>query len=174
MPFTDCDTVMSPSSVKIDTVSGLSHPTEGFSWNLTSERIHAEAEFLMQQHGNSRKTVLLVEADISLARIMERALHDRQFVVTRVTTGSEAIELLSRQRPDFVVLDPALPDGTGDELLERLRRMGRGREPSPAWIVISDLDRAGVLRRYGRPIPAFLTKPFDPWDLIRVLDELSS
>jgi two-component system OmpR family response regulator len=124
----------------------------------------------MEQHGNSRKTVLLVEADVSLARIVERALRDRQFIVTRVTTGSEAMELLSRQRPDSVVLDPTLPDGTGDELLEFLRRICQGRDLSPAWIVISHLDRADLIRKYGRPIPAFLTKPFDPWDLVQELE----
>jgi CheY-like chemotaxis protein len=128
----------------------------------------------MEQHGNPRKTVLLVEADGSLARVMERALRDRRFVVTRVTTGSEAIELLSRQRPDSVILDPALPDGTGDELLEYLRQMGRERNPALTWIVISALDRAVAIRRYGHPIPAFLAKPFDPWDLVQLLEtELS-
>jgi DNA-binding NarL/FixJ family response regulator len=69
-----------------------------------------------------------------------------------------------------VILDPALPDGTRDELLECLRRMGQGGNSSLAWIVISDLDRAVAMRRYGRPIPAYLAKPFDPWDLVQVLE----
>jgi DNA-binding response OmpR family regulator len=124
----------------------------------------------MEQLRRSRRTVLLVVADGSLARVTEHALRDRRFVVTRVTTGSEAMELLRRQHPDSVILDPALPDGTGDELLECLRRMGRGGNSSLAWIVISDLDWAMAMRRYGRPIPAFLAKPFDPWDLVQVLE----
>ena len=124
----------------------------------------------MEQLRRSRRTVLLVEADGSLARVTERALRDRRFIVTRVTTGSEALELLSRQHPDSVILDPALPDGTGDELLECLRQMGRRGNSSLAWIVVSDLDRAVAMRRYGRPIPAYLAKPFDPWDLVQILE----
>jgi DNA-binding response OmpR family regulator len=124
----------------------------------------------MEQLRRSRRTVLLVEADGSLARVTERALRDRRFIVTRVTTGSEAMELLRSQHPDSVILDPALPDGTGDELLECLRRMGRGGNSSLAWIMVADLDRAVAMRRYGRPIPAYLAKPFDPWDLVQILE----
>jgi DNA-binding response OmpR family regulator len=124
----------------------------------------------MEQRGHSRRTVLLVEADGSLARILEHALRDRRFVVTKVTTGSEAMELLRSQHPDSVILDPALPDGAGTELMEYLRRMDRRGNPSLVWIVVSDLDWAMAMRRYGRPIPAFLAKPFDPWDLVQVLE----
>jgi CheY-like chemotaxis protein len=124
----------------------------------------------MEHRGRSRRTVLLVVADESLARVMERALRDRWFLVTRVTTGSEALELLSRQHPDSVILDPVLPDGTGDELLECLRQMAQGGNSSPAWIMVADLDRAVAISRYGRPTPAYLAKPFDPWDLVQVLE----
>jgi CheY-like chemotaxis protein len=124
----------------------------------------------MEQLRRSRRTVLLVVANGGLARVIERALRDHRFLVTRVTTGSEAMELLSRQHPDAVILDPDLPDGTGDELLGCLRQMAQGGNPSPAWIMVSDLDRAVAMRRYGRPIPAYLAKPFDPWDLVQLLE----
>jgi CheY-like chemotaxis protein len=124
----------------------------------------------MEQRKRSLRTVLLVEPDGSLARIIEHALHDRQFIVTRVTTGREALELLGSQHPDSVVLDPELADGAGYELLECLRQMGRGGNSSLVWIIVSDLDRAVAIRRYGRPIPVFLAKPFDPWDLVRLLE----
>jgi CheY-like chemotaxis protein len=101
---------------------------------------------------------------------MEHALRDRRFIVTRVTTGREALDLLRSQLPDSVVLDPNLPDGGGPELMECLRQLGRIENPSPAWIVVSDLDRAVAIRRYGRPIPAYLAKPFDPWDLVQLVE----
>jgi DNA-binding response OmpR family regulator len=124
----------------------------------------------MEQHRHSRRTVLLVEADGNLARIIEHALHDRRFVVTKVATGSEALELLRSQHPDSVVLDPALPDGGGAELMEYLRQMDRRGSPLLIWIVVSDLDRAVAIRRYGRPIPIYLVKPFDPWELVQLLE----
>jgi DNA-binding response OmpR family regulator len=125
----------------------------------------------MDQHARFRKTVLLVEADRNLARIMGYALRDHQFVVTEVTTGREALEVLDSQYPDAVVLDPALPDGAGAALMGRLRQMGQRGNVSLEWVVISDLDRAEAMRRYGRPIPCFLAKPFDPWDLVKLLEE---
>jgi DNA-binding response OmpR family regulator len=67
----------------------------------------------MEQRGRSRRTVLLVVADGSLARVMERALRDRRFVVTKVTTGNEALELLRRQHPDSVSWTRPVPMAPG-------------------------------------------------------------
>ena len=124
----------------------------------------------MGQCGRLLRTVLLVEPETDLARIMERTLRDLRLVVTSVTTGREALELLENQRPDSVILDPELPDGAGVELIDCLRQLGRIENPGPVWIVVSYLDRATFVRRYGRPLPLYLTKPFDPGELVRLLE----
>jgi len=126
----------------------------------------------MVERSRSRKTVLLIEPDRNLARIMGRALQDRGFVVTAVVTGRESLAVLDTQYPDAVVVDPDLADVAGPLVLERLRRLEQAGGPSPTWVVISALDRMDVAGRYGLSIPHFLAKPFDPWALVRLLEEL--
>ena len=58
----------------------------------------------MVQHSLSLRTILLIEPDQNLARIIERALQDYGFVVTQAAAGSEALEILDAQYPDAVVL----------------------------------------------------------------------
>jgi CheY-like chemotaxis protein len=126
----------------------------------------------MVDHSPSRHTVLLIEPNWDLARITRRALQDHGFVVTQVATGEEALAVLGTQYPDAVVLDPDLTDGAGSRVLDHLHQLEQREGPSPVWIVISALDRRDVVRLYGPFIPHFLAKPFDPWDLIRLLEEL--
>jgi CheY-like chemotaxis protein len=126
----------------------------------------------MVDHSPSRHTVLLIEPNWDLARITRRALQDHGFVVTQVATGEEALAVLGTQYPDAVVLDPDLTDGAGSRVLDHLHQLEQREGPSPGWIVISTLDRRDVVIRYGPFIPHFLAKPFDPWDLIRLLEEL--
>jgi CheY-like chemotaxis protein len=126
----------------------------------------------MVEHSRSRHTVLLIEPNRNLARITGRALQDHGFVVTQVAAGGEALEVLGTQYPDAVVLDPDLTDGAGTLVLDRLRQLEQREGPSPVWIVISALDRRDVARQYGPAIPYFLAKPFDPWDLVKLLEEL--
>ena len=126
----------------------------------------------MVEHSLSRHTVLLIEPNQNLARIIRRALQDHGFVVTQVAAGGEALAVLGTQYPDAVVLDPDLTDGAGGRVLDLLRQLEQREGPSPVWIVISALDRRDVARQYGPSIPHFLAKPFDPWDLVRLLEEL--
>jgi CheY-like chemotaxis protein len=126
----------------------------------------------MVDHSPSRHTVLLIEPNWDLARITRRALQDHGFVVTQVAAGGEALAVLGRQYPDAVVLDPDLTDGVGSMLLDHLHQLEQREGPSPVWIVISALDLRDVVRRYGPFIPHFLAKPFDPWHLVGLLEEL--
>jgi CheY-like chemotaxis protein len=126
----------------------------------------------MVEHNPSRHTILLIEPNRNLARITRRALQDHGFVVTHVAAGGEALALLDTQYPDAVVLDPDLTDGVGSRVLDHLHQLEQREGPSPVWIVISALHRRDVVRQFGPFIPHFLAKPFDPWDLVRLLEEL--
>lgn len=124
----------------------------------------------MQLPTRPRKTVLLVEADRPLARVIRNALQEEHYVVTYLNTGQEALELLQIQYPDAIVLDPDLPDGTGNALVERSRQVQSCAGLYFVIVITSTVDLAEAIRRYGPPIRNFLAKPFDPWDLVGLLN----
>lgn len=117
-----------------------------------------------------RPMVLVVEDDESVARVLRFALAAAGFEVTGVTTGADALRLLEQGFAQAVVLDLVLGDDLGEAVLEWLRRV----DPHglPVWIVISALDHREAKRRYGPLGSYFFAKPFDPWDLVRTLEEL--
>lgn len=115
----------------------------------------------------NRKTsrVLVVGNDSGLSVSIQITLREAGFTVILATTGTEALADLDRESPDAVVLDLRLPDGLGGAVLQRLRD---GPGP-PDWVVISALDRDQAIAQYGPVGRHFLVKPFNPWDLARLL-----
>lgn len=116
----------------------------------------------------------MIEDDVSVSRMLRLSLRSAGFDTTEVATGGEALHILEEQPPDAAVLDLQLPDGKGGAVLDWLRQLGEGTRNYPVWVVISALDRDEATRRYGPLGDHFLAKPFDPWDLVAMLDSLLS
>jgi two-component system phosphate regulon response regulator PhoB len=117
-----------------------------------------------------RRRVLVVEDDDGVAGMLAICLTAGGFKASRVAFGGEALAILEREPLDAVVLDLSLPDGLGGNVLEWLRKVPGGG--SPAYLVISALERGEVMKKYGPPEERFVPKPFDPWVLIGKLEKL--
>ena len=119
-----------------------------------------------------RPTVLVIEDDTGVSRMLRFSLRNAGFDTSEVATGGEALCILSEQPPDAAILDLQLPNGQGRAVLDWLRCSCERTASSPVWIVISALDREEAAGRYGPLGGRFLAKPFDPWELITMLRTL--
>jgi DNA-binding response OmpR family regulator len=117
---------------------------------------------------DARRSVLIVEDDPAVARILRVCLRRAGFETVQADTGGEALKQMDEAQPDAVLLDLGLPDGRGGAVLHRLQESGG----DPAWLIVSALDEDEAVRRYGPLKGSFIPKPFDPWDLIRHLETL--
>lgn len=72
----------------------------------------------------SGRTVLVVEDHEDTRRALSRALRRRGFGVTVAEGVESACEQYENTRPDLVICDLGLPDGTGWDALRRLREIG--------------------------------------------------
>jgi two-component system, OmpR family, response regulator RegX3 len=72
-----------------------------------------------------RRTILLVEDERSITEPLAAALGREGFDTAVVGTVAEALELAERTRPDLVLLDVMLPDGSGLDVCRELRRSSR-------------------------------------------------
>ncbi len=118
--------------------------------------------------------ILVVEDDDGVARMLRFALRRAGFDTAEVTTGGEALSILEQQPPDAAVLDLQLPDGRGGAVLDWLRGANQAPCSSPVWVVISALERQEAIRRFGPLGSHFLAKPFDPWELVALIQNLLS
>lgn len=77
--------------------------------------------------------VLHIEDDVDLGNLVATALQGKATTFT-ATTIAEAESLLAKKSFAMILLDMKLPDGTGVELLERMRALG---EPSPPVVILA-------------------------------------
>jgi two-component system, OmpR family, response regulator len=107
--------------------------------------------------------VLLVEDDRMIGAAVTQALKDAAYAVDWVTDGETALEAAEVESYDVALLDLMLPQTDGQEVLRRLRRIGR-RLP-----VIIVTARDGVDDRIdGLDLGAddYLVKPFEIGELL--------
>ena len=65
--------------------------------------------------------ILLVDDDTNLRFASARLLREAGYKVIDAATGSEALRLASEEMPDLILLDIALPDMDGLQVLQRIR-----------------------------------------------------
>jgi DNA-binding response OmpR family regulator len=69
----------------------------------------------------AKRTILLVEDEESITTPLAAALEHEGFATKVARTAAEALELGARLRPDLVLLDLMLPDGSGFDVCRELR-----------------------------------------------------
>lgn len=110
-----------------------------------------------------RKAVLVVETEELTRAFLEQQLVDDGFDVLAAERAREALELVESARPDLVLLDAVLPDGSGFEVCSRLREGEPGRlwnRDVPVIIVSARSDPVDRVRGFARGCDDYVTKPF--------------
>jgi DNA-binding response OmpR family regulator len=85
--------------------------------------------------------------------------------------GQLGVELAREHRPEVILLDLHLPDIPGAEVLRRLRADARTAD-LPIVIVSADATPSSVERLRVMGADAYLTKPIDVDEFLRVVDRL--
>jgi CheY-like chemotaxis protein/predicted regulator of Ras-like GTPase activity (Roadblock/LC7/MglB family) len=117
--------------------------------------------------------VLVVDDSLSVRKVVEKALEGRGLQVLAAASGSEAIEMLERDRPDVVICDVVLPDKDGYQICQYVRSHATiGATPV---LLISGIDNGTVQARAAEVrSDEVLFKPFGVDDLVRKIDRLLS
>jgi CheY-like chemotaxis protein len=120
------------------------------------------------------RSVLIVDDDPFIRKLVATTLEDvSSFALHEAANGLEAVQLASEIHPELVFLDIDMPRLDGIEACKRLRAQSGGAED--ATIVMLTAAGASENETLARAAGAdlFLTKPFSPLDLLRLVDELA-
>ncbi|MDA0675660.1 MAG: response regulator transcription factor [Proteobacteria bacterium] len=101
-------------------------------------------------------TIALVDDDRNILTSVRMALEDEGFRVTTYRDGAEALEGLSRQPVDLVLLDIKMPRMDGMELLSRLRQNSK----VPAIFLTSKDEEIDQMLGLRMGADDYITKPF--------------
>lgn len=111
------------------------------------------------------KSVLIVDDDPAILKVLSRALGDR-YEVRTAENGRAALLLASARRPDLVLLDIAMPGTCGFDVLRQLKALS----PDLGVVMVTGDDRLEMIAHaFDRGATAYLTKPFrlaEVWGLV--------
>ncbi|MFB9149191.1 response regulator transcription factor [Roseovarius ramblicola] len=112
----------------------------------------------------SQKSVLLVEDEDNIALALTHLIGRAGYALRRVASGNAALDALAEARPDLVVLDVMLPERSGYEICQLIRRDAALNGIKVLMITASG---GAAERRKGLAAgaDAFMTKPFAMADL---------
>ena len=106
-------------------------------------------------------TVLVVEDDAQLAKILRTYLQMEEFAVRVAATREEINKALGEApRPDLVLLDVVLPDADGFEILEKMRAH-EAVKSVPIIMATAKATREAVLNGLRHGADGYVTKPYD-------------
>lgn len=105
------------------------------------------------------KKILIIDDDVHIGNVLEEILTKEGYQVSRAYSGTEALLVLSGERPDLVLLDLMLPGLNGEEVLPKIKDI-------PVIVVSAKVDmdhKADLL--FGGAVD-YVTKPFNTRELL--------
>jgi len=118
-------------------------------------------------------TVLVVEDDPVILRLLEVNFELEGFSVLLAHDGAEGIEVARTHKPDVVISDIMMPRTSGLELVETLKS-DPDTKAIPIILLSAKAQTSDLKIGMEAGADDYVTKPFEPLDLVERVNELLS
>lgn len=125
-------------------------------------RLRSVGHFRAMNETTVKTTVLVIEDEIQIRRLVRASLERNGYEITEATTGEEGINAAIDSQPGIIILDLGLPDMDGKEVLRRLREWS-----NVPVIILSVRDRdTDKISALDDGANDYLSKPFSTGELL--------
>ncbi|WP_434309418.1 response regulator transcription factor [Hominifimenecus sp. rT4P-3] len=105
------------------------------------------------------KRILIIDDDIHIGNVLEEALSKEGYEISRAYSGTEALFVLSKSKPDLVLLDLMLPGLDGEDVLPKIKGI-------PVIVVSAKVDIDNKVNVLLGGAVDYVTKPFSMRELL--------
>jgi len=109
-----------------------------------------------------KKRILTVDDELSILKFLRSNLEDRGYTVISATNGEEAINIVERELPDFIILDVMMPKMDGFEVCRRLREWSQ----IPIIMLSARGDESDKVQCLDLGADDYIVKPFSANELV--------
>jgi DNA-binding response OmpR family regulator len=107
-------------------------------------------------------SVLLVEDDLQLAKIVKRILESKDFIVTLVDDGTKALDYIKKGDYDFYLIDINIPGVNGLELVKHIREL---KKRGKIIMITASVEEYNFKKAYEYGCDDYIKKPFHATEL---------
>jgi two-component system, OmpR family, phosphate regulon response regulator PhoB len=108
--------------------------------------------------------VLIVDDDPDILVLLSYHMQQEGYEPLRAGTGRQALEIVSQENPDLIILDLMLPDLDGIEVCRNLR-LGENSRNIPVIMLTARAEEADRVMGLETGADDYVTKPFSPKEL---------
>lgn len=108
------------------------------------------------------KKILIVDDENKIVEVIKSYLEREGCIVFEAFDGNGALEIFERVNPDLIVLDLMLPDMTGEEICNIIRKKSR----VPIIMLTAKIDEKSIISGLHIGADDYMTKPFSPRELM--------
>jgi DNA-binding response OmpR family regulator len=116
-------------------------------------------------------TILIADDNRNIRTIVKMDLEFQGYRVLEATNGQEALDMARDRKPDLVVLDVMMPLLDGFEVCSRMKKEEATRGIPVIMLTAKTTPEDKFLGRESGA-DEYITKPFDPVDLERVIERI--
>lgn len=108
------------------------------------------------------KKVLIVDDENKIVEVVKSYLEREGCIVFEAFDGKQALEIFERINPELIILDLMLPDITGEEICNIVRKKSR----VPIIMLTAKIDEKSIISGLHIGADDYITKPFSPRELM--------
>ena len=113
------------------------------------------------------KKILIVDDEPNIIELVKAVLEAEKYEVLTATGGSEALEILEKNRPDLAVIDMMMPGMSGRELVEKIRKNPKIKDLKVVFLTVARFSETGKKVLEELRVLDYITKPFENEDLVQ-------
>jgi DNA-binding response OmpR family regulator len=115
-----------------------------------------------------RRKILVVDDDPTMVKLINVNLKLNNYAVIEAISGEQALDIVSKEPLDLMVLDIMMPGVDGWEVLKQIRDNGDTKE-LPVILVTAKTQDSDVIRGWELGADEYVIKPFNPLLLVEVI-----
>ena len=119
------------------------------------------------------KKILAVDDERHIVRLIQVNLERAGYQVVAAYDGEEALKKVESEKPDLIVLDVMMPKMDGFEVLKSLKANSQSKD-IPVIMLTAKAQDADVFRGWASGVDCYLTKPFNPMELLTFVKRIFS
>lgn len=120
----------------------------------------------MHYMSNSQATILVIDDQPGIRRLLTEVLQDEGYHVITAANGYEGIQVALTVNPNVILMDMKMPGMDGIEALKELKRQGQGDQVI-MMTAYGELDMVNEAKEAG--MRDYITKPFDIISLCQII-----
>lgn len=116
------------------------------------------------------KTILVVDDEIILREYLTELLELEDFKPIGVSSGTEALAQINRQKPDMIICDMFLREETGLDLLHKISTTSAAT--TPFVLMSAEINSELMEKSAAKGVKAFIKKPYESDVLLNTIRKL--